>query len=507
MGEAGRPRHREHGLMSHAQPRSDVPPERLRVPVDRPVRPERDIVLYWMIAYRRLDFNFALERAVDWARELGRPLVVLEPLRCGYRWAADRHHRFVLDGMADHRRRLLGSRVGYHPYVEPAPGAGKGLLEALGRRACVVVTDDWPCFFLPRMVRAAASALDVRLELVDSSGLYPVRATRRVFNTAQSFRRHLQGQLAPWLERFPREHPLAGDPLPQAEPLPEAVLSRWPPAGPALLEPAGGGLAALPIDHDVPPVPFRGGPESGSEVLSSFVEDRLPRYAASRSDPDADAASGLSPWLHFGHVSAHAVFRAVAEREDWSPERLSGRADGKRAGWWGMGEDAEAFLDELVTWREIGFNRCALTDDYDRWESLPEWARETLDAHASDPRDPVYDLGTLEAADTHDPLWNAAQRQLRGEGRIHNYLRMLWGKKVLEWSEAPREALRILLRLNDRWAVDGRDPNSYNGIFWCLGRYDRGWPERPVFGKVRSMSSDATRRKVALEGWLERWGG
>ncbi len=492
--------------MSDAGSRSEVPPERLRVHVDRPVRPDRALVLYWMIAYRRLDFNFALQRAVDWARDLDRPLLVLEPLRCGYRWASDRHHRFVLDGMADHRRRLEGSRVGYHPYVEPTPGAGRGLLETLARRACVVVTDDWPCFFLPRVVRAAASALDVRLELVDSNGLYPVRATDRVFNTARSFRRHLQGELAPWMERFPREHPLVGDPLPQAGPLPREILDRWPAAGPELLDPAGEGLAELPIDHDVPPVPFRGGPGPGAEVLASFVEERLGRYAASGSDPDADATSGLSPWLHFGHLSAHAVFRAVAEREGWSPDRLSARPDGKRSGWWGMGQDAEAFLDELVTWREIGFNRCALTDDYDRWESLPEWARDTLEAHASDPRDPLYDLEAFEAAVTHDPLWNAAQRQLRVEGRIHNYLRMLWGKKILEWSAGPREALRVLLSLNDRWAVDGRDPNSYNGIFWCLGRYDRGWPERPVFGKVRSMSSDATRRKVALEGWLERWG-
>jgi len=494
-------------LMPDARPPGEVPPERLRAPVHRPVRPERAVVVYWMIAYRRLDFNFALERAVDWARELDRPLVVLEPLRCDYRWASDRHHRFILDGMADHRRRLEGTRIGYHPYVEPEPGAGRGLLEALGRHACVVVTDDWPCFFLPRMARAASAALDVRLELVDSSGLYPMRATDRVFNTARSFRRHLQRELPSRLERFPRQHPLAGDPLPPAGSPPKEVAARWPAAGDDLLRPEGAGLGRLPVDHGVPPVPFRGGPAAGAAVLTSFIEERLDRYAEGHSDPDARATSGLSPWLHFGHLSVHAVFRAVADREGWSPDRLSAAADGRRSSWWGMGEDAEAFLDELVTWREIGFNRCALTDDYDRWESLPEWARDTLETHATDPREHLYDLEVFEAARTHDPVWNAAQRQLRGEGRIHNYLRMLWGKKILEWSAAPREALRNLLHLNDRWAADGRDPNSYNGIFWCMGRYDRGWPERPVFGKVRSMSSDATRRKVALEAWLERWGG
>ena len=209
-GEAGGPPRGGRRLISNARAPGEVPPERLRVHVDRSLRPERAFVLYWMIAYRRLDFNFALERAVGWARELGRPLVVLEALRCDYRWASDRHHRFILDGMADHRRRLQGTRVGYHPYVETEPEAVRGLLEAPGRHAWVVVTDDWPCFFLPRMVRAASAALDVRLELVDSSGLYPVRATDCVFNTARSFRRHLQRELPSrrkvdleaWLERW-----------------------------------------------------------------------------------------------------------------------------------------------------------------------------------------------------------------------------------------------------------------------------------------------------------------
>jgi deoxyribodipyrimidine photo-lyase len=472
---------------------------------DRPVRPEREIVLYWMIAARRLDFNFALERAVAWCRSLGRPLVILEALRCGYRWASDRHHRFVLDGMADHRRRLEGGPALYHPYVEASPGEGRGLLEALGRHACVVVTDDWPCFFHPRMVGAAARRLGVRLEAVDSNGLLPMRATSRVFLTAQSFRRFLQGELPTHLRRLPSEDPLAGDLLPPPAGLPGGIADRWPAAGEELLSPGGGGLARLPIDHGVPPVPYRGGPEAGAAVLASFLEERLPGYSTGRSDPDAHAASGLSPWLHFGHVSAHRVFGALASRERWTGDRLSGGADGRRSGWWGMGEDAEAFLDQLVTWRELGLNRCALTDDYDRYDSLPPWARDTLEVHAADPREHVYDLRTFEEAATHDELWNAAQRQLRTEGRIHNYLRMLWGKKILEWTEHPRDALRIMLHLNDRWAVDGRDPNSYSGIFWCLGRYDRGWPQRPVFGKVRSMSSEATRRKVALEGWLERW--
>jgi len=498
------------------KPKSAVPEERVRVENDRPVRPERGRVLYWMTAARRLDHNFALQRAVDWARELGRPLVVLEALRADYPWASDRLHRFVMDGMADHAARLGGTRVLHHAYVEPGPGDGAGLLEALAEVSCMVVTDDWPCFFLPRMLRAAAARVDVRLESVDANGLLPMRATGRVFGTARAFRRHLQRELPRHLGRFPAEHPLTGDPLPPAGPLPDEIRARWPVADPWLLNVAGNGSAdaslrdglwRLPIDHRVPPVPFRGGFEAGRQRVSRFVEEGLDGYAEASRHPDAGTTSGLSPWLHFGHVSAHGILRAVAEREGWSLEDLAEEADGSREGWWGMSPDAEAFLEQLVTWRELGFNRCALTGDYDRWESLPEWARETLEAHAGDPREHVYDLETFEEARTHDPVWNAAQRQLRAEGRIHNQLRMLWGKKILEWTRGPREALEVMIRLNDRWAVDGRDPSSYNGIFWCLGRYDRGWPERPVYGKVRCMTSGAARRKLRMEKWLERWSG
>jgi deoxyribodipyrimidine photo-lyase len=170
-----------------------------------------------------------------------------------------------------------------------------------------------------------------------------------------------------------------------------------------------------------------------------------------------------------------------------------------------MDTPAEAFLDELVTWRELGFGYCHHEPDYARWETLPGWARDTLETHADDPRPHLYDLGAFDEASTHDPLWNAAQRELRERGVIHNYLRMLWGKKILEWTAHPRDALDIMIELNNRYAVDGRDPNSYSGITWVLGRFDRGWPERPVFGKVRSMSSDATRRKVSVEAYLERW--
>jgi deoxyribodipyrimidine photo-lyase len=214
--------------------------------------------------------------------------------------------------------------------------------------------------------------------------------------------------------------------------------------------------------------------------------------------------------LHFGHISPHEVFAAVGEHESWSSERwmaLRHAQGGRREGWWRMQPPAEAFLDQLITWRELGYNFCTHRGDFDRYESLPAWAQATLDAHARDPRPVIYSLEELAAAATHDPLWNAAQRQLVRQGRMHNYLRMLWGKKILEWSASPRQALDSMVELNNRYALDGRDPNSYSGIGWVLGRYDRPWgPRRPIFGTVRYMSSASTLRKLKLQEYLREFG-
>jgi deoxyribodipyrimidine photo-lyase len=480
---------------------TSIPEIRIQTCNAAPVRPDGEYVLYWMTTFRRLGWNFALEHAADRARELGRPLVIFEPLRAGYPWASDRFHRFVLDGMAGHARRLARSKVLYYPYVEPAPGQGRGLLEALAGHACLVVADDSPGFFLPRMVAAAAGKLKVRMEKVDSNGLLPLRATDRVFSAAFHFRRFLQKTLPDHLADFPEEDPFAS-PLPGRLPeLPPEILRRWPAA---LLDAS---LARLPIDHAVAPVPgVTGGNEAAAAVLERFLEERLGGYGEGRNHPDEEISSGLSPYLHFGHVSPHQVFAAVASWEEWTPERLGQGARGAVEGWWGMSPAAEKFLDEAITWREVGYHMAFHQPDFDQYSSLPDWAQRTLGQHERDPRPHLYSLEEFEAAGTHDEVWNAAQTQLVREGRIHNYLRMLWGKKVLHWSASPREALAVLIELNNKYALDGRDPNSYTGIFWCLGRYDRPWaPERPIFGSVRYMSTESTLRKLRLKRYLEKY--
>ncbi len=254
-----------------------------------PVRAGGEFVLYWMIAFRRTSWNFGLQRVVEWARELRKPLVIFEPLRVGYRWASDRLHRFVLEGMVDNVRRLEPLRprgVVYYPYVEPAADRGKGLLEALAALACVVVTDEYPSFFLPRMVRAAAGRLGVRLEQVDSNGLLPLRAAGRVFSTAASFRAFLRKQLRPHRDAFPRADPLAGLRLPPLPSIPAELHRRWPPAAVLPCEP--GALARLPIDHSVRPVDYLGGPAAGQAALRRFLDGKLDEYLArfgDHSDP------------------------------------------------------------------------------------------------------------------------------------------------------------------------------------------------------------------------------
>ncbi len=484
-----------------------VPPERLRVLTDRPVRTDRAFVLYWMTSFRRAQSNFALDRAIEYAKAFESPLVVFEALRVGYPFASDRLHAFVLQGMADNARRFEGSPVHYFPYVETKAGEGQGLLEALAARACVVVGDDWPCFFVPQMQAAAAKKLGVRFEVVDSNGLYPMHATERVFTTAHSFRTHLQKELPRHLAQFPSPAPLEGLKLPKLDELPTAITARWPRASPEVLKATEAALAALPIDHSVRRVARHGGSTAAKERAAVFVAKKLADYAEARSEPEVDGTSALSPWLHFGHLSVHEVFSAISSREKWQLDSLGKSIGGAKEGWWKLHPSTEAFLDELVTWRELAFNMSShRPEEYRSLESLAPWAKQTIAEHAKDRRPHLATLEQLERGQTHDPLWNATQGQLVAEGWFHNYLRMLWGKKIYEWSASAQEALERMEYLMGKYSLDGRDPVSWSGYLWVMGRYDRAWgPERPIFGKLRYMTSENTAKKVSVKGYVAKY--
>ncbi|MEM7478648.1 MAG: deoxyribodipyrimidine photolyase [Planctomycetota bacterium] len=494
---------------------SSIPDLRIRSANDHPIVKDRECIVYWMTAFRRTRFNFALERAVEWSVELQKPLVILEALRLRYRWASDRFHRFVIEGMRDNQVACESKPLIYYPYVELEHGAGRGLVEDLAKKACLVVSDDFPCFFHPHMIRTVAKTLPAKLEVIDSNGLMPLRNAERTFTVAHSYRRWMQKELPTHLQDLPAESPLerkefSGKKSKQPELQSKlakrlsSTLKRWKPANiTSLLKEKG--LAKLPIDHTVGTGVVAGGSAEAGRLLEQFLAKRISSYDSDRNVPDELGSSELSPHLHFGHIASQEIFLRLMEQEKWNPSKLQ-KPNGKMNGFWNVGEDAEAFLDQLCTWREIGFNMCWREKNYDRLESLPDWTQKTIAEHANDPREYVYTLEQFENAQTHDEIWNAAQRQLVREGRIHNYLRMLWGKKILHWTATVSDALDIMIDLNNKYALDGRDPNSYSGIFWVLGRYDRAWgPERPIFGKIRYMTSESTAKKHKLGKYLQRF--
>lgn len=476
------------------------------VPVNsRELARDKGLVLYWMHSYRRFNSNFALQRAVEVANELERPLLVVETLECGSRWSSPRLSDIALKGMRQNAARALEEGVAYRAFLEREPGALERLMNGLAECACCVVSDDYPDRRLQSRVAAVAEKVPVRFELVDSNGMLPLRAAQKVYPSAFSFRRFLQEALPAHLAALPDPDPLKALRLQGQEGDWKAVdsaadfadLSRQ-----NLKDYVDG----LPHPCAVHAIDIAAGPVSARAEMESFLTGRLKSYSELRNNPEQNGASGLSGHLRHGHLSVFEIFSRLTELEEWNPSRLGSRRGGQREGWWGMSASAEAFLDELITWREIGLNMAWQVPDYDQWESLPEWARRTLDEHTSDPRKYLYSLESFEAATTHDELWNAAQRQLVLEGRIHNYLRMLWGKKILEWTPSPQAALEIMIELNNKYAVDGQDPNSYSGIFWVLGRYDRPWgPERPIFGKIRYMTSENTARKYPVTGYIRRY--
>lgn len=496
-----------------------IPTIRQHLLCDLPVDQSGAFVLYWMHSCHRLQWSFALDHALALARTLGKPLLILETIGLGDRWDSLRHHTFALTALQENQARFSRKRQGppgiaYFPWIERSPGEMPDLLEHLSRQAAVIVTDDEPSPLqssISQGLARLARSCPVRADLIDGAGILPWRAASKVYLSAYDFRRFLQKNLARHLTEAPHPNPLEEPLLHDLPAFPHrlAHLKKLFPGDTHRFiedETREGALQELPIDHGVPPSPVRGGPAAAQDVWHTFLRDKLTAYPEARSHPDDDGSSGLSPYLRHGQISVHQLFSDLTARESWTTDRLGTVCRGHKSGWWGMSPAVEAFLDELITWRELGRNFSFHRDDVDRYDSLPAWAQMTLERHRNDKRPSSYHLEAFAAGGTHDHLWNAAQQQLRTEGRLHNYLRMLWGKKILEWSSRPEEALHVMVELNNRYALDGRDPNSYAGIFWVLGRYDRPWgPERPVFGTIRYMSSDNTAKKLRVRAYLRTY--
>lgn len=479
--------------------RPQIPSIRIQSYNEKNIRPHKNYVLFWMISSRRLHFNFALQHAVDWCNHLGLPLILLESLTYRFPYATHRTHHFVLEGMLEHVQELQGhASVLYCPYVERSRDTSY-TMDFFAQESALIITDNTPTKEFQYMYTQAAQRTDIRIDCVDTNGLLPLASTERIFTTARSFRTHLQKEWSQSFPIFPDKDPIQKM-NPKTTQISRELLSsiqQWP------IE-DGRTLQQELTVHRNDALSLQGGRGPAQKQLERFITD-IDLYGQRPKNIEEQHTSQLSAYIHFGHISSHEIFEYITQQYNWNPKQLRTPNGGRRVGWWNLSDAADIFMDELIIWRELGFNMCSKCIDYDRYTSLPHWARTTLEEHWDDPRAYVYSIDEFEYSQTHDPLWNAAQTQLRTEGKINGYLRMLWGKKILEWSASPHKALEYMLTLNNTYALDGRDPNSYSGIFWVLGRYDRAWgPERPILGKVRYMSSESTQRKFKVHNYIKK---
>jgi deoxyribodipyrimidine photo-lyase len=470
------------------------------------VNEEGEYVLYWMQINRRFEYNFALEYAVAWANKLNKPLLIYEGLNIDYPWACDRFHSFILQGMMENLEIATQNNINLFSYVEPKINAGRGLLYNLANKACCIVSDEFPVFIVREHNTRVASKVNIPFITIDSNGLIPLGITEKDPYSAYLFRKIMQKH---FFEAY--THP------PKLNALSDLKNKTKIYIGDEIIQKYGSAMSldcdikevisTLDIDHTVKIVDIDGSRKGAIKKLNQFIKNSLMDYDEKRNHPDEKKTSGLSPWLHYGKISEYEIVKAALEQQpkDWNLECLTPNG-GKNKGFFNGDTNIEGFLDEVITWREVGFHYAHHRPDYDEFESLPNWVKITMDEHINDERKWIYSLEELEYSQTHDQIWNAAQTQLTKEGIIHNYLRMLWGKKIIEWTPDYRTALDYLIELNNKYALDGRDPNSYSGIFWCLGRFDRAWQERNVFGKLRYMASESTRKKVRLNNYIDKYG-
>jgi deoxyribodipyrimidine photo-lyase len=443
-----------------------VAEERVRILNDATVR-TGDYVLYWMQSSHRTEENPALRYAIERADQAHLPLIVYFGLWQSYPEASLRHFRFMLEGLAEVARSLesLGIR-----FVLRTESPDKGVC-ALAKNAAVVIADRGYLRQQQSWYRTVAEQCRCPLVQVEGNVVVPVEvASQKEEYSAATFR----PKITRLLDRF--LHPAeTGSPQHSSLSLDFPTLADE--STEALLLP-------LTIDRTVPASGlFTGGTAEAHRQFEQFLKNRLDGFAENRNDPGGDGGSDMSPYLHFGQVSPLTL-------------ALHAQAQG--------GSGTPAFLEELIVRRELAVNFVRYNDHYDTFKSLPAWAQKTLALHQADQREYGYSLDELERSATHDPYWNAAQQEMMKTGKMQGYMRMYWGKKILEWGKTPQDAYSAALYLNNKYEIDGRDPNGYAGVAWCFGKHDRPWGEREIFGMVRYMNAQGLKRKFAMDRYLEK---
>jgi deoxyribodipyrimidine photo-lyase len=428
-------------------------------------------VLYWMQQSQRVEFNHALHYAIQRANDLGQSVVVGFGLTTDYPEANLRHYSFMLEGLAETRESLEERGIKFVMRQDRPPAVA---LE-LGAKASLIVCDRGYMRHQKEWRDEVARAAQCRVVQVESDVVVPVEVvSAKAEYAARTIRpkvaRHLNAYLKP-LKAASARNPSLKLQIDGLNP------ANWPAV-----------LKTLKIDRSVSPVGrfFKGGTSEGKKRFQEFLRNRFGRYVQNRNQPQTDDISHMSPYLHFGQISP--VYLALKLKQSEA----------------GGAEDRDAYLEELIVRRELAMNFANYTLDYDSFSAVPDWAQRTLAEHEGDRRRHDYSLEQLEAAETHDPYWNAAMREMRFTGFMHNYMRMYWGKKILEWSRTPKEGFETTLTLNNKYFLDGRDPNSFAGVAWVFGVHDRAWNERPVFGKIRYMAASGLERKCDIQGYVKK---
>ncbi|MGH9949499.1 MAG: deoxyribodipyrimidine photo-lyase [Pyrinomonadaceae bacterium] len=433
-------------------------------------------VLYWMQMFKRTSHNHALVWAIRKANELKLPLVVYEGLKYYYPWASDRIHTFILEGVEEKRREFERLGIRYIFYLQKDKNSPKNTVAALARDAACIVTDDYPCFIIPEHNRRIATRADIPVFAVDSNGIIPMSKFEKEEYAAYTIRPKINGLIDDYLKPFKEESiDILSVRIDLDDSFETIVNSKT----------ISKLVSECDVDHSVKPSEYyKGGTVNGRSRLKSFVAEILPDYDKARSKPDREGSSRLSSYLHFGFLSPLEVALAVKNSDAHQ-------------------ESKDAYLEELIVRRELSYNMTRHNENYDSLAALPAWVQKTMREHSDDERQVTYTLEELENGKTHDELWNAAQREMVVTGEMHNYVRMLWGKNVIAWSPSYEVAFETLVHLNNKYCLDGRDPNSYAGILWCFGKHDRPWMERPVFGQIRYMTSGSTGKKFDSKKYIE----
>ncbi len=425
-----------------------------------------EYLLYWMQSSVRTTYNHALEYAVREANKSSKPLIVFFGITPTYPEANLRHFTFMLEGLKDTKKAMLRRNIDLIiNKISPDLGAVK-----FAKKASTVLTDRGYTRILRKWRENVASKIKCPLIQVESDIIVPVEeASEKEEYAARTIRPKIKKKLDKFL--VPLKETKLNDQY--GEEFDSLNLS-----SPKEL------AKKLKVDQSVRPVSkYKGGQTEAKKHLKTFLDEKLDDYHEIRNDPTKDFQSNLSPYLHFGQISPLEIALKVQGTD--SPGK-------------------EAFLEELIIRRELAINYVYYNSKYDSYDGITDWAKKTLREHEDDPREYIYSFKDLELAKTHDPYWNAAQMEMVITGKMHGYMRMYWGKKILEWSKNPVTALNTALELNNKYELDGRDPNSYTGVAWCFGKHDRPWKERPIFGKTRYMNNRGLERKFDIEKYVEK---